>query len=367
MEYLQLFLKGFVQVNNLTLTMIVKDEENNLPNCLESVKTYVDEIIIVDTGSTDRTKNIALSFGAKVFDFDWQGNFSAARNFALSMSSSDWNLVLDADEQVVYWDREYVKQFLRNPSSIGRIKIVSNFLQNGEERRSQDFISRFVPKGVFFEGKIHEQVNSNLQRVDLPIEIFHTGYFETDKSERNLQLLITELEISKQNPYILYQLGKQYRSMKQMDAADNYFAAAFKYIDRNENFVIDLIVNYLYTLIDRKQFQKALQIIESEKDWLKESPDFHFVCGIFYMNYVLSNPNENISYLTYIEKSYLSCLSLLEKGWDEIVLGTSSYLASYNLAVFYETTGNLQKAKKYYQIAADYSYQPALHRLNLLK
>lgn len=353
-------------MDKLTLTMIVKNEEKNLSRCLESAKGFVNEIIIVDTGSTDKTKDIACSFGAKVCDFAWNGDFSAARNYALSKSASDWNLVLDADEQIIAWDRNYLENFMKTSSSIGKIKVISNFMQNGVEQRSQDYLSRIFPKGVYFSGKIHEQVQSELPRIELPIEIFHTGYFNTDKSERNLQLLHAEWENNKQNPYILYQLGKQYRSMKQIADASGLFAEAFTYINRDVNYAVDLIVNYLYTLIDLKQFKKALYIISSEHYWLNDSPDFHFVCGIFYMNYVLFDPNYNLSYLPFIEKSYLKCLSLQNNGRDEIVIGTASFLAAYNLAVFYETTGNLSKAKQYYAIAAADSYQLAINRLNLL-
>ena len=76
----------------LTLSMIVKNEEQYLHGCLKSVKDVADEIIIVDTGSTDSTKDIASSFGAKIYDFDWIDDFSAARNFALEKSTGDWIL-----------------------------------------------------------------------------------------------------------------------------------------------------------------------------------------------------------------------------------------------------------------------------------
>ncbi|NHM29958.1 glycosyltransferase family 2 protein [Bacillus sp. C11] len=346
--------------------MITKNEEKNLPVCLESVKKLVDEIIIVDTGSTDNTKHIALHYGAKVYDFEWNNDFSAARNYALSKSTSDWNLVLDADEKIINWDSDRLEKFKSNPFAIGRIKIISSFVQNNEKRLSQDFISRLLPKGVFFTGKIHEQIDSNFPRMDLPIEVFHTGYLSTDKSERNLQLLLLEVEKSPQNPYILYQLGRQFRTDKQIDTANIYFAKAYNHINRDEKYAVDLIVNYLYTLIYIKQYHEALEIIVNERDWLTKSPDFHFVCGIFYMNYVLVDPRHNLSYLKNIEKSYLNCLAIQQNGWEEIVIGTSSFLAAYNLGVFYETTGNLIKAKEFYQLAANDSYKPAFNRLDLL-
>ena len=81
--------------------MIVKNEEQMLQGCLESVRDYVDEMIVVDTGSTDNTRQIAIDAGAKVFDFDWVDDFSAARNFAKSHTNCDYILSLDADERLV--------------------------------------------------------------------------------------------------------------------------------------------------------------------------------------------------------------------------------------------------------------------------
>ncbi len=84
----------------LSLCMIVKNEEKHLARCLSSVKDVADEIVIVDTGSTDKTIEIAESFSAKIFHFDWVNDFSAARNFALSKCTGDWILYLDADEEL---------------------------------------------------------------------------------------------------------------------------------------------------------------------------------------------------------------------------------------------------------------------------
>ena len=87
-------------MTKLSLNMIVKNEETNLARALQSVKNVVDEIVIVDTGSTDKTKAIAKSFNAKVFNFEWTNNFSAARNYALEKSDGDWIIYLDADEEL---------------------------------------------------------------------------------------------------------------------------------------------------------------------------------------------------------------------------------------------------------------------------
>ena len=89
---------------------IVKNEEKNLSRCLNSVKEVVDEIILVDTGSTDTTKEIGENFGAKIYDYVWDSNFSNARNFALSKSTGNWILYLDADE---YLSKDCIEELLR--------------------------------------------------------------------------------------------------------------------------------------------------------------------------------------------------------------------------------------------------------------
>ena len=94
----------------ISLVMIVKNEERSLEKCLRSAASLVDEMIIADTGSTDGTKAIAERMGARVWDYKWTNDFSAARNYALSHSSGDWNLILDADEILRPFQRDELEQ-----------------------------------------------------------------------------------------------------------------------------------------------------------------------------------------------------------------------------------------------------------------
>ena len=93
--------------------MIVRDEEINLPRCLESVRGIFDEIVVADTGSTDRTADIARSFGAKVFDFVWVASFAAALNEALAHATGDFAFWLDADDVVEPAEREKLVDLLQ--------------------------------------------------------------------------------------------------------------------------------------------------------------------------------------------------------------------------------------------------------------
>ena len=96
----------------LSLCMIVRDNQETLRKCLDSVKSLVDEIIIVDTGSTDDTKIIALEYTGKVYDFHWKDNFSEAKNHALSKAGYGWVLFLDADESISEKDHDIIRRLI---------------------------------------------------------------------------------------------------------------------------------------------------------------------------------------------------------------------------------------------------------------
>ncbi len=98
----------------INLVMIVKNEERSLERCLRTVDNLVDEVILVDTGSTDKTMEIAKEMGAKVYTFAWVDDFSAARNFALDQSDADWNLVLDGDEYLRAVTRDKLEEMLQD-------------------------------------------------------------------------------------------------------------------------------------------------------------------------------------------------------------------------------------------------------------
>lgn len=196
----------------ISLVMIVKNEENHVRKCLLSVKESVDELIVVDTGSTDQTKQIAVECGAKVYDFAWTDSFAEARNFALEQASGDWMLVLDADEYLETGSAELIKEFVAGPLAIGRVNIISKYLDNGEVRYASSPISRLFPKGVTYKGDIHEQVVSDLPHRLTPITVHHDGYYQTNKTERNIPLLQKGLQKDQNNPYLLMQLAREYKN-----------------------------------------------------------------------------------------------------------------------------------------------------------
>jgi len=350
----------------LSLAMIVKNEEKHIARCLDSIRGIVDEIIVVDTGSTDKTKELAMSYGASVYDFEWINDFSAARNFSITKSTGDWNLFLDADEYITNDCSDAIRRFIKNNRAIGKITLTDYFYDGDELQKKISHISRLAPKSVFFEGKIHEQLCSDLPRINVDIEVSHDGYLEEGKYDRNLPILYSELQSDPQNPYILYQIARTLFASKKYAEADQYFKAFYGCAPILANYRFTGIVSYLDNIIALKKFEEGLQIIANEKDRLSDFPDFHFVCGIFYMELVLFDVGRYIKYLPLIEQEYLRCLDIGETNVFDSVVGTGSFCAAYNLGAYYEVSGNISKALYYYDMSKKWGYEKAAQRLAVL-
>lgn len=349
-------------MSRLALTMIVKNEEAHLANCLRSVTDVCDELIVVDTGSTDRTVEIATEFGATVFEFTWIDDFSAARNYALEQSRCEWNLVLDADEVLDPESIPALRAFLAQPPAIGRLQIISRFVQDGEVRFARDSISRLLPREVRFSGRVHEQVVSSLERIDTGIQVHHEGYFQTNKSDRNIPLLFKELESKPNDLYLLQHIAKEYRLTGQYDQADPYYARAYELATRSESFFPNFVVDYLYNLKSRGDLERAVQVLGDQQEALYGFADFQFVAGLLLMDWVYKTGQADL--LPLIEQAYLAALEIGETSAYDSVLGTGSFYAAYNLGVYYEVLGQTETAKAYYHQAVEWGYQPAQARLN---
>jgi hypothetical protein len=194
----------------LSLCMIVKDEEDMLDGCLAPLQGVVDEMIVVDTGSTDRTVEIAETHGAKVIHFPWNGSFADARNVSINAATGDWVIYLDADEHM---DADDAKQ-LRD--------LAETNYTGGEEAGSATThmalrLWRNRPQ-YRFEGRIHEQKTQSMPMY-LPerfehtaIRVVHYGYLtqrirSREKSQRNIQLLDQEAR-DNPSPFNDYNLAR---------------------------------------------------------------------------------------------------------------------------------------------------------------
>ena len=184
----------------ISLSMIVKNEEKYLRDCLESVKGVVDEIILVDTGSSDNTLKIAGEYGAKIFYFKWINDFSAARNFSLEHCTGDWILYLDADERLSGKSINQLKKLTGKKDKVAYYCQVCSVDEVNNRPSIMSYVRLFPnEKALRFEGAIHEQIEYSLKQnkiriANSAIEIIHIGYNLTKdglilKAKRNLDIL----------------------------------------------------------------------------------------------------------------------------------------------------------------------------------
>lgn len=357
----------------INLVMIVKNEEASLERCLRGAAHLVDEIIVCDTGSGDRTKEIAKSMGAMVFDYIWNDDFSEARNFAIGQSDADWNLILDGDEYLRPVSREEleaeISRYQRKYGTkwLGAIIRYDMYPDGAEVSTSATLLPRLLPSGVGYSGPIHEQPDSDYPGFRLPLEADHDGYMRADKGERNLPYLEKAAARWPEDMYYRFQLASTLRNLKRPRESLRCFREFYKGTCGNEGYRTDGVLLYLYTLLDLGTpdcLSEALNVIEIEKPLLGGRADFCFLCGLFYMKLVLSDVKRYISYLPEIEASYLRCLQIGEHPENGGVIGAGSFKAAYNLGLWYEVSGNMEKANIYYRLAAGEGYEPARARLD---
>ncbi|MEY8337079.1 glycosyltransferase family 2 protein [Lachnospiraceae bacterium 62-35] len=352
----------------INLVMIVKDEERSLERCLKSAKALVDDMIIVDTGSSDRTIEIAERMGARVKRFTWVNDFSAARNFALDQSDGDWNLVLDGDEYLRKCSRKRLEDILsgRKGMWLGGITRYDSYQDQDGISISTSVIPRLLPKGVRYIGKIHEQPEEKYPFYSVYLEADHDGYLYGDKGERNLSYLELAAAEYPDDGYYQFQLAFTLRNLKRLEESLPYFRRFYQLTSCHTAYWGEGVVLYLYTLLDLGEaghLDEAERIVNQEEGTLGNWPDFCFVCGIFYMKRVLSDVGRYIGFLPNIEQYYLKCLELGERPETGGVVGTGSFKAAYNLGAWYEVSGQIELADKYYRMAAKDGYKPALKRL----
>lgn len=324
----------------ISLVMIVKDESRCLARCLEAALPYVDEIIIVDTGSTDHTIEIATSFGAKVFSFEWIDDFSAARNYALSKATHDWRLVLDADEILQSSNLEALKCWITQyPNRVGAI---TRWNLQDENGKSKELIPRLLPKGATYNGTIHEQVDSSYKRVNCPLVIHHDGYlqaFNDLKFQRNTPLLLKELQQHPDDPYLYYQLAKTYQAHGDEDLAYPYFKKWIQLETTPKPYAADGWIRFLDNCRILHHFDEGLLHISAIENGCSSNSDFYFSCGLFFLELAIVKPTEAFTWLDLMKDCYLKALALGDTGDLE---GSGTYLAEHNLSLYYSLMETLK-------------------------
>lgn len=247
----------------LSACYIVRNEEKTLGKSLESIAGQVDEIIVVDTGSTDGTLDIAQKYGARCFSNPWQDDFAAARNFALGKARGEWVVFLDADEYFTPETAPHLRQIVQEEQQANLLMIYMRNIDTGTGESLLDFYSPRVFRrleGLAYVGRIHEQLRLNGGEV-APVKcvaaeqlkLLHTGYSQKlskAKAERNLKLLLREVEESTTPELFYMYLAETYDGLDDEDHALYYaekdIAAgkkAVSYASRSYRIMLRILMN----------------------------------------------------------------------------------------------------------------------------
>jgi glycosyltransferase involved in cell wall biosynthesis len=217
--------------SSIALAMIVKDAEKTIGAAIQSAKNIVDQIVILDTGSSDSTPVLCTRLGAEVHFYEWNGSFADARNRLLNFVRTDWVISLDADE--VLDQKTLTKfRFLLEDDRIGglRTKII-NLLEDGKSASEHFYprIFRNLPQ-IKYSGRIHEQISDPILALGYQIApsgviIYHYGYKSHDsaKISRNRDLIVQELNESPDDPWLLYHLAETEFADMNLNEAGKYF------------------------------------------------------------------------------------------------------------------------------------------------
>lgn len=319
---------------SLAAVLIVRDEARCIARCLDSVRPWVDQMVVLDTGSTDDTIAIAQGCGAEVAEFAWPDSFAVARNVALALADADWNLVIDADEWIEAGG-EGLRDWCAGRPRLGRVCIVSEASGTGDNV-ARNRITRLLPRGTQFVGRVHEQVASNLPREDIALTIGHDGYADAQlarKRDRNQPLLLAELGDSPDDPYLHYQLGKDAQMRGDERAATGHFLAALNLGPADATWQHELVVGQLHALAKSGQLDEAVDFAEEHRGAWAHSPDFHFVLGDVLLDCAMADPANAVGHwLPHACASWERCLAIGERPELEgSVPGRGSHLARHNL------------------------------------
>ncbi len=348
-------------VHPISVCIIAKNEEERIEKCLSSVKPYGFEIVVVDTGSSDRTKEIALRYADKVLNFAWCDDFAAARNFSIREASNNWIFMLDCDEWIKEIDVEELNYFRKHHAdSVGAISRENLVTENGElVLNNTDNTERFFNKKLYhYTGIIHEQLTpvrgTEFPCLLLHTTIEHTGYDMTPeqqiaKGRRNLTLLHKQLKQEPENPYVYYQLGKGYEIVEDYATACEYYGKGLYFdVDPELAYVQAMVISYGNTLLLTGQKQTALQF-ENIYDAFATTADFVYLMGRIYM--------ENELYPQAVEQFIKATTMKICKFH-----GANSFLSFYHIGLICEKLGDAANADAYYRKCGD--YRPALYKLS---
>ncbi len=338
-------------MSTISLCMIIKNEEKTLERCLDSVKDIVDEIVVIDTGSIDNTKDIAKNYTDKVYDFEWINDFSAARNFSYNQATMDYILWIDADDIILPTDKARfleLKESLTPSIDVVMMKYNASFDPHGNVTLTyfRERLSKRTGNYRWCE-PVHEYLMIAGNIINSDICITHS---KTDYSAPGRNLAIYEAMIAQGKPLTtrgLFYYARELKDNEIYDVAIEYFN---KFLDSNQGWVEDNInachdLAECYTAIG--DYQKSLMTMLKSFEY--DSPRAELCCQIGYHFKALEDYDKALFWF-----ELATTLQKPKNSWGFIQEDYWGYIPCIELCVCYDKQGNFEKAIKYNNKAAEY-------------
>ncbi|NLT95449.1 MAG: glycosyltransferase [Clostridia bacterium] len=342
----------------ISLCMIVKNEEENIARCLESIKSYVDEILILDTGSTDQTPKIAKKLGAVVSFGTWENDFSRARNESIKAAKGKWILILDADEEVPEETGRALRELAEKEEAEAYIFNIVNYTTKDKDCQKQIGLNlrMFRNNPLYtFQGKIHEQIKGNILKanpgakiIHSGLNIIHYGYCSDNKKRkeknlRNIELLKEALAENPRDAFLHYNLGVSYYVNGRLEKAIEHYQRAKQLTGTKAFFRPVLFRNFAICLFDLTRYEEALNLLNEGLSYYPDYPDLYYLKGQIYFALRLVNHAqecfENCLKFTRVKPEYVS------------TQGINGFLSYEYLADIYGYKNNWPKATEYQLLA----------------
>ncbi len=349
----------------ISVCMIVKDEIEVIQRCINSIyekmPNLVNEIVVVDTGSTDGTRQLVEKLNCKVYDFKWCNDFSKARNYCIKKAKNDWVFTIDADEFIIgEVEEEKIKRALRESIQTTKFAVnIQSVDDTGEVADSDILVRIFNNKKHKYKNAVHEQLYSIKDKktiiINTGIVLMHTGYSqkvlkEKNKIEKYIKLMIEHLEENPDDMYMIGLLGKTYLMEEDYEKAIKYLEKVVFNEEVKENMYYGSVVNaYLSCLIKLKDYTSA-SMLENLWKYCKHEDSYIFNMADVFL--------ETKQYKKAIE----TYLSIVQKTQDVPYYKNYSYYALGNI---FEQFGELEQALICFENCGDFG--EALQKIKILK
>ncbi len=383
-----------LQQPRLSVCMIVKDEEKHLAECLTSVREVASEIIVGDTGSADRTKEIAQEYGAKVLDVPWTDDFAAARNAVLKEATGDWILSLDADEVIAEEDRAKIIEAINSWEVAGFWIATRNYcndstIQGWQPAGGDHFAKTYAgwfpsvkvrlwqqQENILFQGRVHEVIPEEVLRsfgkvAMLPVPIHHYGFEQSgEKKEAYLKMVERKVAEEPSSARAHYELGVLYKEQGKYDLAEEAFSQSLKL---DSTFVTPLLN---FGIVQQKQgkYEDAMKTLQAVLLRDAGSADACFALG--YCSFMQNDMEKAEEYFTQavqrnplLVEAYVNLGAIKERQGNlshalaylkkALQLHPSHARAYYNIGVVYEKQMQIPAAIQMYEKARECGYARA--------